>query len=229
MDIEGIIFDFDGTLVDSMFIWQTIGSDYLLSKNIKPKKNLYNSLKSLSLEEAAEYYQKNYNIKDNKSKINIESTNVPSKSKILKDINIILKNYYLNKVCLKEGVKEFLNFLFINKIEMCIATATDKEMVEIVLSKYRLNKYFKKVLTCNEVGEGKNSSLIFDKAISSLELKKEQVYIFEDSLHAIETAKKNGFKIVGVEDFYSKEDKEQIVMLSDRYLDSFTNWREIFD
>jgi len=216
MDIEGIIFDFDGTLVDSMFIWQTIGSDYLLSKNIKPKKNLYNSLKSLSLEEAAEYYQKNYNIKDNKSKI-------------LKDINIILKNYYLNKVCLKEGVKEFLNFLFINKIEMCIATATDKEMVEIVLSKYRLNKYFKKVLTCNEVGEGKNSSLIFDKAISSLELKKEQVYIFEDSLHAIETAKKNGFKIVGVEDFYSKEDKEQIVMLSDRYLDSFTNWREIFD
>jgi len=216
MDIEGIIFDFDGTLVDSMFIWQMIGSDYLLSKNIKPKKNLYNSLKSLSLEEAAEYYQKNYNIKDNKSKI-------------LKDINIILKNYYLNKVCLKEGVKEFLNFLFINKIEMCIATATDKEMVEIVLSKYRLNKYFKKVLTCNEVGEGKNSSLIFDKAISSLELKKEQVYIFEDSLHAIETAKKNGFKIVGVEDFYSKEDKEQIVMLSDRYLDSFTNWREIFD
>jgi len=216
MDIKGIIFDFDGTLVDSMFIWQMIGSDYLLSKNIKPKKNLYNSLKSLSLEEAAEYYQKNYNIKDNKSKI-------------LKDINIILKNYYLNKVCLKEGVKEFLNFLFINKIEMCIATATDKEMVEIVLSKYRLNKYFKKVLTCNEVGEGKNSSLIFDKAISSLELKKEQVYIFEDSLHAIETAKKNGFKIVGVEDFYSKEDKEQIVMLSDRYLDSFTNWREIFD
>jgi len=216
MDIKGIIFDFDGTLVDSMFIWQTIGSDYLLSKNIKPKKNLYNSLKSLSLEEAAEYYQKNYNIKDNKSKI-------------LKDINIILKNYYLNKVCLKEGVKEFLNFLFINKIEMCIATATDKEMVEIVLSKYCLNKYFKKVLTCNEVGEGKNSSLIFDKAISSLELKKEQVYIFEDSLHAIETAKKNGFKIVGVEDFYSKEDKEQIVMLSDRYLDSFTNWREIFD
>lgn len=216
MDIKGIIFDFDGTLVDSMFIWQMIGSDYLLSKNIKPKKNLYNSLKSLSLEEAVEYYQKNYNIKDNKSKI-------------LKDINIILKNYYLNKVCLKEGVKEFLNFLFINKIEMCIATATDKEMVEIVLSKYRLNKYFKKVLTCNEVGEGKNSSLIFDKAISSLELKKEQVYIFEDSLHAIETAKKNGFKIVGVEDFYSKEDKEQIVMLSDRYLDSFTNWREIFD
>ena len=216
MDIKGIIFDFDGTLVDSMFIWQMIGSDYLLSKNIKPKKNLYNSLKSLSLEEAAEYYQKNYNIKDNKSKI-------------LKDINIILKNYYFNKVCLKEGVQEFLNFLFINKIEMCIATATDKEMVEIVLSKYRLNKYFKKVLTCNEVGEGKNSSLIFDKAISSLELKKEQVYIFEDSLHAIETAKKNGFKIVGVEDFYSKEDKEQIVMLSDRYLDSFTNWREIFD
>jgi len=216
MDIEGIIFDFDGTLVDSMFIWQTIGSDYLLSKNIKPKKNLYNSLKSLSLEEAAEYYQKNYNIKDNKSKI-------------LKDINIILKNYYFNKVCLKEGLQEFLNFLFINKIEMCIATATDKEMVEIVLSKYRLNKYFKKVLTCNEVGESKNSSLIFDKAISSLELKKEQVYIFEDSLHAIETAKKNGFKIVGVEDFYSKEDKEQIVMLSDRYLDSFTNWREIFD
>ena len=53
--LKGVIFDLDGTLLDSMFIWNTIGEDYLRSLGKEPKENLKETFESFSLEQAAQY------------------------------------------------------------------------------------------------------------------------------------------------------------------------------
>ena len=60
--MKGAIFDFDGTLVDSMFIWDTFGEDYLRTLGKEPKENLTETFKTFTLEQAAEYYREHYDV-----------------------------------------------------------------------------------------------------------------------------------------------------------------------
>ena len=146
--IEGIIFDLDGTLLDSMEIWNTVGNDYLISLGIEPRENLAEVFKEMSLKQSAEYYQRVYGVDKT-----IEE--------IISGINGVIESFYIERVQLKDGVKEFLETLSEQDVKMCIATATDRYLVETALMRLGVRDYFQKILTCNEVGFGMVSSVIF--------------------------------------------------------------------
>ena len=114
--IKGAIFDLDGTLIDSMFIWDTIGEDYLKSFGIEPKENLAEVFKTFTLEQAAEYYHNHYNIK-------------LSVKEIVEGINDMVAEIYRTKVVLKPGISDFLKRLQSLGVKMCVATVTDKPSV----------------------------------------------------------------------------------------------------
>ena len=108
---------------------------------------------------------------------------------------------------------------------MCIATATDRYLVEKTLRINNIDKYFCDIFTCTEVGAGKENPLIFEKALECLGTDKSNTLIFEDALHAIKTAKKAGFKVVAVYDFFSESDTFEIINISDIYMKSLDEWR----
>ena len=116
--IKGAIFDLDGTLIDSMFIWDTIGEDYLKSFGINPKENLVEVFKTFTLEQAAEYYLNHYHIK-------------LSAKEIVEGINNMVAERYHTKVALKPGVSDFLKRLKGLGIKMCVATVTDLSLIHI--------------------------------------------------------------------------------------------------
>lgn len=205
--IEGIIFDLDGTLLDSMEIWNTVGNDYLISLGIEPRENLAEVFKEMSLKQSAEYYQRVYGVDKT-----IEE--------IISGINGVIESFYIERVQLKDGVKEFLETLSEQDVKMCIATATDRYLVEAALMRLGVRDYFQKILTCNEVGYGKDSSVIFEKALEILGTSKERTLVFEDALHAVKTAKQAGFQVVGVYDL-SEPEQEEVKKLSDMYVLSF--------
>ena len=120
--ISSAIFDVDGTLLDSMTVWDTIADDYLLSLGLQPKENLTEVFKTFSLEQSAQYYQEHYNVKKS----------VPE---IIEGINQLISDFYFYKAPLKSGVKEFLNELKEHSIPMCIATATELNLIEAALSR----------------------------------------------------------------------------------------------
>lgn len=216
MNIKGAIFDLDGTLMDSMFIWEHIGEDYLISRGITPEKGLNEKFKSLSIKQAAEYYQNVYHIKD-------------SVEEIINGVNSMIEHYYADVVKAKEGVASLLLHFKKNNIKMCIATATDKYMVEAALKNNNLLEYFSDILTCNQVGYGKDTPVIYEKSLEILGTKKDETLVFEDAVYAIETAKKAGFIVVGVEDKFSSLEKEKIQKLSDIYLESFLKWSDVYN
>ncbi|MEG2203916.1 MAG: HAD family phosphatase, partial [Oscillospiraceae bacterium] len=176
MRLTGAIFDLDGTLLDSMFIWDTIGEEYLLRRGITPEPGLNEKFKMMSLVQAAEYYRAVYRLPE-------------SVQTIMDEVNGMIAHFYSDVVPPKDGVPELLARLRSEGVRMCVATATDRELVESALRRSRLLPYFRGILTCTEVGFGKDSPVIFRRALELLGTKKSETLLFEDALHAIETAK----------------------------------------
>ncbi len=209
--LKGAIFDFDGTLVDSMFIWESFGEDYLRSLGKEPKENLSKAFATFTLEQAAKYYRKHYGV-------------TLSVEEIISNVNEIVLQSYRTKVELKSGVADFLEKLKKQGVNMCVATVTDKFIVEEVLERLGVRKYFSKIFTCSEVGCSKESPKIYNVALDYLKTDKKDTVVFEDSFYALMTAKSNGFIVAGVFDKYEKN-QVQMKANADYYISDYTNFR----
>lgn len=207
--LKGAIFDFDGTLVDSMFIWDTIGEDYLRSLGKEPHEDLKETFMTLTLEEAAEYYRTHYGV-------------TLSVKEIVDGVNTMVEGIYRTRVALKQGVADFLAQLKENGTRMCIATVTDRYLVEETLDRLGILQYFSEIFTCAEVGYGKDKPIIYRKALEHLGTTKNETYVFEDSLFALKTAKADGFTTVGVYDRHENR-QDNLKNLADYYIVDFAD------
>ena len=207
--IKGAIFDLDGTLLDSMFIWDTIGEEYLRSLGKEPHEDLKETFMTLTLEEAAEYYREHYGV-------------TLSVKEIVDGVNAMVEQTYRTKVTLKPGIAEYLAWFKENGVRMCVATVTDRYLVEETLERLGVRHYFSEIFTCAEVGFGKDKPVIYQKALEHLETEKRDTYVFEDMLFALNTAKTDGFPTVGVYDRHEVH-RDELKELSDYYILDFTD------
>ena len=215
-NIEGAIFDLDGTILDSMFIWNEIGYKFLEMKKIQVPAGSDKQFTQMSLQQAAEYYIEHF---DNTA--TIES--------IINDINMLVEGFYFNDVIKKDGIKEFLEYLNSRGVKMCIATATDKYMVEKALERNSLLHFFSEIFTCNGVGAGKDTPVIYDKALEHLGTAKENTLVFEDALYAIKTAHNAGYKVVGIKDVSEPADSEEVKKYCDCYIEKYEEIYKYFE
>jgi len=212
--LEGAIFDLDGTLIDSMGAWDNVPIDYLHSVGCEPAADLHVRFRAMSQTQAAEYFISEY------------SVDKPLDD-ILKGINALIERYYFDSAELKHGVGELLEEMYAAGIKMCIATATDRYMVEAALKRCGIEKYFAEIFTCGEVGHAKNEPTIFRIATEFLGTDKSKTAVIEDSLHAITTATADGFPVVAVYDAFEAA-PEKVKALADIYIDDFENDSHIF-
>ena len=207
--IKGAIFDLDGTLLDSMFIWDTIGEEYLRSLGKEPHEDLKETFMTLTLEEAAEYYREHYGV-------------TLSVKEIVDGVNAMVEQTYRTKVTLKPGISEYLAWLKENGVRMCVATVTDRYLVEETLERLGVRHYFSEIFTCAEVGFGKDKPIIYQKALEHLGTEKSDTYVFEDLPFALNTAKTDGFPTVGIYDRHEAH-QDELKELADYYVLDFTD------
>ena len=112
MKITCAIFDFDGTLFDSMHIWDNVGEIYLRSLGKEPKPSLRDDVRTMSLYQSACYFRREYGLP-------------LSPEEIMTGINRTVEDFYIHEVQPKPGVVDFLKQMQRTGIPMCIATATD--------------------------------------------------------------------------------------------------------
>src|SRR5690554_2388352 len=112
MKLKGAIFDLDGTLLDSMPFWESIGKEYLKQKDFNPPENLNEILAAMNLAQSARYFKEVYSIPD-------------SEEEIIREIIGLIESGYRYTLPLKASVIPFLDKLYQNKVRMCVATATD--------------------------------------------------------------------------------------------------------
>ena len=214
MKIKCAIFDFDGTLFDSMFIWESVGEIYLRSLGKEPKPTLRENVRALSLYQSACYFRKEYDLP-------------LSEEQIMSGINKTIEHFYINEVMPKPYVTEFLDEMKQKGIPMCIATASDRYQIEAALSRCGMSHYFDAIFTCSEVGYGKDEPVIFRKAMEYFSSDRSSSIIFEDALHAIKTAKNDGFTVVSVFD-NSEKRQDEIRAISDCYIRDFEHTEDFW-
>lgn len=202
MKITGAIFDMDGTLLNSMDYWAIVPTEYLLSKGITPKEDTNRHFLEIGMKEWYKFQEIPYPFEE-----------------VTRDIYALMEKYYLKNVEVKDGVVDMLNRLRDCGVKMCLATATDKFMVEKILKRLNLTEYFPRIFTPKEVGLGKRFPLIYEKALEYLGTDKETTYVFEDAYYAINTCHQNGFKVVGIYDKNVFVPKSEIIPMCDLYLD----------
>ena len=212
--LKGVIFDFDGTLFDSMFIWDTTGESYLRSLGKEPASDLQRVLKPMSLLQSANYLQAHYQLS-----LSVEE--------ICAGINQMVEDFYFHTVQPKPGVIELLEELHRRNIKMCIATATDRYQVEAALARCGMKQFFSEIFTCTEVGSGKDEPRIYHAAMAHLHTDQSNTLIVEDAFYAIQTAKQAGFSVVGVYDPYESNQSE-VKSLSDIYLPDYSDLTELW-
>ena len=202
------IFDLDGTLLDSMAAWRNLGKDYLLQKGINPPDNLNEIIAAMSMIESAAYFQKAFKIE-------------LSAEEIIKEIKMLIENKYKYEFKLKPYVKEYLQKLKDENSVMCIVTATPLKLAKAALERNEIKKYFSFVISCDEVGLGKNKPDIFLLAANRLNAEPFEIAVYEDADFALITAKEEGFYTIGVYDDYFKNERKDIELISDIYIESF--------
>ena len=208
MKIKGAIFDLDGVLLDSMFIWDILGETYLKDQGIQPRDDVREALRPMSLLQAAQYFRDEYEMLD-------------SVQAIIDGINHLVEHFYFDLAMPKPGVLDFLDKLMDNNVKMCITTATDRFIVDAALKRNKIEHYFDKIFTCTEVGHGKDEPDIYLCALEFLGMTKRDVVVFEDALYAINTAKKAGFSVATVYDSTALDQQTEIKKLADVYITTF--------
>ncbi len=212
--IRGVIFDVDGVLLNSMPVWENLGELYLKRKGISAESGLGEILFSMSLEEGADYLISHYGLE-------------LTREQVVKGLAREVRDFYAERVPLKEGVRRFLNEFWERKIPMVIATSGDRDNTEAALKRLKVFSYFQGTFTCSEIGSSKNQPDIYLAAALHMDADPEETLVFEDAYHALLTAKKAGFKTVAVYDRSNDRQLAQIWNTADIYLPEFEDF-ELF-
>ena len=215
-NIRGAIFDVDGTLLDSMKIWDDVGDRYVRSRGREPEPDLNRILFTMSLADGAVYLKETYDL-----------TETPEE--IQQGILDIVDAFYRDEAQAKAGVSELLAALSAKGVAMTVATSSDKRQICNALERLDLAKYFQEIFTCGEVGVSKNEPEIFHRAAALMGTTPENTCVVEDGLYAVRTANKAGYYTIGVYDASSHDDWQDLQKEADLALQSLEDVQGIIE
>lgn len=207
-DIKAVIFDMDGTLIDSIWVWAQVDIDYLKNLNLELPPDLRRAIEGLSFTETAIYFKNRFDIKD-------------SIKDIMQDWTNMVEKYYCDIIEIKKGVTEFLIYLKEHNYKIGMATSNSSNLVKPVLERNNIYQYFDKIVTTDEVPRDKSFPDVFIETSRRLGVIPSECLVFEDTLCAILSAKSAGMRVVGVYDKHGTSTLDEIAEISDHFIEDF--------
>ena len=214
-NIKAIIFDLDGTLVDSMWMWKAIDIEFLGRYGYDCPDDLQREIEGMSFTETASYFIRRFHLPLTEDEI----------KGIWTEMSI---DKYRREVPVKPGVMRLLEYAKTHGIRCGIATSNGSDMVDAVLSSQGLKPYFQVVTTACEVKEGKPSPDIYLKVAETLGVRPEECLVFEDVPAGATAGKRAGMTVCGVADADAdaRNLRGEMRELTDYFIEDF---RQLFD
>ncbi len=214
--LKGAIFDADGTLLDSMSIWEQLGARYLAAAGIAAKPELSAILAPMTLEESSRYLKAAYQLPDSVEQITAALVG-------------LLRSFYRDEVALTPGAAEYLHRLRAQQIPMLVASSGDKALLRAAFARLQIDGYFLDILTCSELQTNKREPTIYRRAVQVLGTAPQETAVFEDALYAIQSARCAGLLTVAVADASNRAEAVRLRQTADYFIRDFTDpvlWKE---
>lgn len=206
--MKAAIFDADGTLIDSMHVWDGIGEKYLKSLGVEPEADIDKIIADMSFADSCAYMIKTYGIKKS----------VPQ---MIKEISERVADEYRFEIPLKAGVYDYLKKLEGEGVKICVLTASERGYITECFERLGIMPFISFIMTCSEESLDKNSPQVFHRAANRLGVNREDITVFEDSFNAIASAKKGDYRVCAVYDDSAEKYKNEIRKISDIYIKDF--------
>ena len=200
-NIEGAVFDLDGTLLDSSWVWEKVDEKFLGDRGFQVPDDYVDEISPLGAERAAVYTIERFGLNEDKDDI------------VREWIEMAKKEYATEVVC-KPYAKEFLEELHKLNIKMAVATSSDRELFMKTLEREGILKYFQKIVTVDEGERGKGYPDIYEEAARRIKVNPHKCLVFEDILAGVTGASLGEFNVVAVFDEKSKHNWEKIKSIS---------------
>ena len=208
-DIDAVIFDMDGSLVDSMWIWKQVDIDYFASHGKILPDDLQSRIEGMSFYQTAQYFKDNFRFTD-------------SVEKMMDIWNEMAHEKYAKEVPFKKGVEHFLDLCVDRGIKLGIATSNSRYLYDAVACHLGLDRYFKTVLTGSEILNGKPAPDVYLTCAERLDVDPSRCLVFEDITKGIEAGHNAGMKVCAVDDEYSLHQREDKKSMADYFIHDFT-------
>lgn len=205
---KNFIFDLDGTLIDSMWVWDNLLVDFLNRHNYETPPELLREVAYMSLEQSSKRVCELFELPMSPKDVNREWTEM-------------IYDGYAKEIKTKPGAAEYLENLKREGKTVALATANSKELTEACLKNNGIMEYFDVLTFADEVGEGKSSPLIYTETLSRVNGVPDESVLFEDILQAYKTAKMIPLDVVIVEDRSAEGDKSDLMKSADLYIKDF--------
>ena len=207
-EIKAVIFDMDGTLIDSTGIWHEIDKAFFSKRNMELPSDYAQHIVHLGLKQAAVYTKETYHLNESIQDIMDEWHNMSI-------------DMYRYNVPLKLHALELLKLLKENNVKMAIATANDEPLYRPCIERLGIGEYFDEIADVNTAKEGKQSAKIYLDLAKKMGAEPQNTLVLEDMPTCVKTAFKNGFITVSVFDNASKDYDEQKINNSHLFIKDF--------
>ena len=207
--IEALIFDLDGTMIDSMRVWKDIDAEYIEKYHLTEPEDFHEAMEGLSYTETAEYFLKVF----------------PTLPKTVEDLKTewyeMALYKYAHEMELKEGLEPLLRSARAEGLCIGIATSNDRKLVEACLQGIGIEDLVDTISTACEVKKGKPAPDVYLKAAKDLGIAPEHCLVFEDVPMGILAGKNAGMKVCAVDDWFSAPQIERKKELADYYIKNY--------
>ncbi|SCP94967.1 HAD family hydrolase [Anaerobium acetethylicum] len=207
-NVKTAIFDLDGTLVDSMWMWKTIDIEFLGRYGISLPDDLQKEIEGMGFSETAVYFKDRFGLKE-------------SLDEIKHEWNRMAFDKYQNHVPMKKGAVHFLQQLKDNGISLGIATSNSRELAETVAKVHGLDRMFDTIITACDVRAGKPAPDIYLKAAGDLGAHPDHCLVFEDVPMGILAGKNARMRVCTIYDEFSADQEEEKRSLADYYIKDY--------
>ncbi len=209
MKYKAVIFDLDGTLIDSMGIWLQVDIEYLEKRNIPVPSDLFEDVpEGNSFNEICQYFKDKFNLPDTIEEIGAEWTEM-------------VAQHYKTEIRLNSGAEELIKSLYEQNVKMAIGTSNTKHLAETVLKANNVLHYFDSIVAgCEEI-KGKPYPDIFLKAAEELKIDTKDCLVIEDTLHGVVAAHKGGMDAFAIFDDNDTHDIENLKIEAEFYAEDF--------
>ncbi len=211
---EAVIFDMDGSLVDSMWVWKDIDIEYLGRFGLDIPDDLQQEIEGMSFTETARYFRDRFGLDR-------------SVEQIRADWNEMAWDKYRSRVMLKPGAREFLDYCRSQGIKLGIATSNSREIVDMVMEARGVADYFSCITTACEAKKGKPAPDVYLLTAQQLSVDPKNCLVFEDIVFGIQAGKAAGMEVCAVDDAYSAYQEAEKRSLADYYIKDFREIQEI--